>query len=123
MPEIIDDKSEHCIPFILSRLKEHRERSGKDGPPFFLGLNGVQGAGKTTLVGDAASICLLGFARTSRRGGERRYGKEMPQRGAERGRETGCEVSEQRVSNSIYASHSRSSDDLSTLLITSLATV
>ncbi|EME79825.1 uncharacterized protein MYCFIDRAFT_87978 [Pseudocercospora fijiensis CIRAD86] len=53
MPEIIDDKSEHCIPFILERLKllraEH-ERKGQDVAPFFLGLNGVQGAGKTTLV-------------------------------------------------------------------------
>jgi pantothenate kinase-related protein Tda10 len=47
--QIIDDKSEHCIPFLLERLKVHRE--GDDGGrPFFLGLNGVQGAGKTTLV-------------------------------------------------------------------------
>ncbi|EME44185.1 hypothetical protein DOTSEDRAFT_172266 [Dothistroma septosporum NZE10] len=53
MPEIIDDKSEHCVPFILQRLKEHRqhfESQGQRPPPFFLGLNGVQGAGKTTLV-------------------------------------------------------------------------
>ena len=53
MPEILDDKSEHCIPFILERLKQHREQyesKGETPPPFFLGLNGVQGAGKTTLV-------------------------------------------------------------------------
>ena len=53
MPEIVDDKSEHCIPFILERLKQHREHyesKGETPPPFFLGLNGVQGAGKTTLV-------------------------------------------------------------------------
>ncbi|USW54030.1 Putative P-loop containing nucleoside triphosphate hydrolase [Septoria linicola] len=53
MPEIIDDKSEHCIPFILERLKAHQEEyaaKGEKAPPFFLGLNGVQGAGKTTLV-------------------------------------------------------------------------
>jgi pantothenate kinase-related protein Tda10 len=53
MPEIIDDKSEHCIPFILERLKQRREQyesKGETPPPFFLGLNGVQGAGKTTLV-------------------------------------------------------------------------
>jgi pantothenate kinase-related protein Tda10 len=54
MPEFLDDKSEHVIPFIIERLKEHREKyeaNGETPPPFFLGLNGVQGAGKTTLVG------------------------------------------------------------------------
>lgn len=52
MPDFIDDKSEHCIPFLLERLKIHQERHAgrSDLPPFFLGLNGVQGAGKTTLV-------------------------------------------------------------------------
>jgi D-glycerate 3-kinase len=47
-PQIIDDKSPHCIPFILSRLGLHRAQSPEK--PFFIGLNGVQGAGKTTLV-------------------------------------------------------------------------
>lgn len=55
MPEIVDDKSAHCIPFILERLQSHQQRYASHGrepqPPFFLGLNGVQGAGKTTLVG------------------------------------------------------------------------
>ena len=54
MPAIVDDKSEHCIPFILERLKLHQEQyesRDQKPPPFFLGLNGVQGAGKTTLVG------------------------------------------------------------------------
>ncbi|KAK4554457.1 hypothetical protein LTR86_008311 [Recurvomyces mirabilis] len=53
MPEIVDDKSEHCIPFILFRIEQHRkqyEAKGDKPPPFFVGLNGVQGAGKTTLV-------------------------------------------------------------------------
>lgn len=54
MPEIFDDKSEHCIPFLLGRVKAHQARYGasdaKDAPPLFLGLNGVQGAGKTVLV-------------------------------------------------------------------------
>jgi pantothenate kinase-related protein Tda10 len=53
MPEIIDDKSEHCVPFIIDRIKEHRESfesKGAKPTPFFVGLNGVQGAGKTTLV-------------------------------------------------------------------------
>jgi D-glycerate 3-kinase len=52
MPKIIDDKSQYCIPFLLDRLAEHQARHGDDpnAPPFFLGLNGVQGAGKTVLV-------------------------------------------------------------------------
>jgi D-glycerate 3-kinase len=53
MPEIIDDKSEHCVPFIIDRIKVHRESfesKGEKPTPFFVGLNGVQGAGKTTLV-------------------------------------------------------------------------
>lgn len=52
MPEYHDDKSQHCIPFLLEHLKAHRARHGNnaDAPPFFLGLNGVQGAGKTVLV-------------------------------------------------------------------------
>ncbi|KAL2866893.1 TDA10 family protein [Aspergillus lucknowensis] len=53
MPEIFDDKSEHCIPFLLERLKVHQAQHGNNpanAPPFFLGLNGVQGAGKTVLV-------------------------------------------------------------------------
>lgn len=44
----VDDKSPHCIPFILSRL--HIHQSHAPDAPFFIGLNGVQGAGKTTLV-------------------------------------------------------------------------
>jgi pantothenate kinase-related protein Tda10 len=63
MPEIVDDKSQHCIPFLLERLRIHTERhASADGntPPFFLGLNGVQGAGKTVLV--SCSVLELGPA-------------------------------------------------------------
>ncbi|CBF79067.1 TDA10 family protein [Aspergillus nidulans FGSC A4] len=59
MPEIFDDKSQHCIPFLLQRLKAHQARHSNDPantPPFFLGLNGVQGAGKTVLVSTLNSI-------------------------------------------------------------------
>ena len=72
MAGIIDDKSEHCIPFILKRIEAHRgsyEKAGKDAaPPFFLGLNGVQGAGKTTLVSDFLSSNI----QSKKRRGERR---------------------------------------------------
>jgi pantothenate kinase-related protein Tda10 len=57
--EIVDDKSEHCIPFILDKIKAHRDyhkKEGTDAPPFFLGLNGIQGAGKTTLVSNSISF-------------------------------------------------------------------
>ncbi|KAI8633409.1 putative Uridine/cytidine kinase [Xylariaceae sp. FL1651] len=47
-PEIHDDKSPVCIPFILERLQQH-QASGSTRP-FIIGLNGVQGVGKTTLV-------------------------------------------------------------------------
>lgn len=52
MPEFIDDKSEHCIPFVIEQVQAHQKRHANDPnpPPFFLGLNGVQGAGKTVLV-------------------------------------------------------------------------
>lgn len=58
MPEIVDDKSQYCIPFLLERLKVHQARYKDDprAPPFFLGLNGVQGAGKTVLV---CGICFI----------------------------------------------------------------
>ncbi|OBT66083.1 hypothetical protein VE03_05171 [Pseudogymnoascus sp. 23342-1-I1] len=48
MAEIIDDKSIHCIPFILSRHALHAASS--PSTPFFIGINGVQGVGKSTLV-------------------------------------------------------------------------
>ena len=53
MHETLDNKSEHCILFILECLQRHQQKwAGKPKrPPFFLGLNGVQGAGKTVLVG------------------------------------------------------------------------
>ncbi len=46
--EIHDDKSPICIPFILERLQSHLKAGSTR--PFIIGLNGVQGVGKTTLV-------------------------------------------------------------------------
>ena len=43
----------HCIPFIIKNLHLHRLKyssSGKAAPPLFVGVNGMQGVGKTTLV-------------------------------------------------------------------------
>lgn len=43
----------HCIPFIMKNLHLHRLKyssSGRAAPPFFVGVNGMQGVGKTTLV-------------------------------------------------------------------------
>lgn len=50
---IVDDKSPICIPFILERLAQHR--TDCPAKPFIIGLNGVQGVGKTTLVRALAS--------------------------------------------------------------------
>jgi D-glycerate 3-kinase len=49
-PQIHDDKSPHCIPFILTHLHTYQKTSKNPNRPFIIGLNGVQGAGKTTLV-------------------------------------------------------------------------
>ena len=43
--QITDDKSPNVVPFILSHLQDHPKNT-----PFFIGLNGVQGAGKTVLT-------------------------------------------------------------------------
>jgi len=47
-PPIYDDKTQICVPFIVSHLKTHHAQN--PSRPFFIGLNGVQGAGKSTLV-------------------------------------------------------------------------
>ncbi|KAK4189288.1 putative kinase [Podospora australis] len=47
---ILDDKSPICIPFILSKVKEYQQQQQSGQRPFIIGLNGVQGVGKTTLV-------------------------------------------------------------------------
>ncbi|UKZ60058.1 uncharacterized protein TrAtP1_001345 [Trichoderma atroviride] len=52
-PPFTDDKSPICIPFILNRLKLHRQQqtsSSQPPPPLIIGLNGIQGVGKSTLV-------------------------------------------------------------------------
>ncbi|EGX92844.1 Uridine/cytidine kinase, putative [Cordyceps militaris CM01] len=51
----VDDKAPICVPFILEHLAAHRARHAKADaaattPPLVVGLNGIQGAGKTTLV-------------------------------------------------------------------------
>lgn len=47
---VVDDKSPICIPFILSQIEAHRTKNPHSTCPFVIGLNGVQGVGKTTLV-------------------------------------------------------------------------
>ncbi|KAL1843315.1 hypothetical protein VTJ49DRAFT_2132 [Mycothermus thermophilus] len=61
---IIDDKTPLCVPFILDRLaefdREHANITSFSPPrPFILGLNGVQGVGKTTLVRSLASTLQI----------------------------------------------------------------
>ena len=54
MAKIQDDKAQHVVPFVIELLEQHQQRhtsnTGQAIPPFFIGLNGVQGAGKTVLV-------------------------------------------------------------------------
>ncbi|KAL7963036.1 P-loop containing nucleoside triphosphate hydrolase protein [Trichoderma compactum] len=54
--QFIDDKSPICIPFILNRLQLHQQANSNSNsssnppPPLIIGLNGLQGVGKSTLV-------------------------------------------------------------------------
>jgi len=62
MPDIVDDKSSICIRFILNRIAAHQR---DHDTPFFLGLNGIQGAGKTTLVRSPSSSRLSAYETSS----------------------------------------------------------
>ncbi|KAI4183335.1 MAG: hypothetical protein L6R41_005447 [Letrouitia leprolyta] len=56
MPEQSDEKLQACISFIIEQIKRRDlHLSDKGAPPFFLGVNGVQGIGKTSLVSAIAS--------------------------------------------------------------------
>lgn len=50
----IDDKASICIPFILTHLESHRSTAPSPSRPLIVGLNGMQGVGKTTLVAQLA---------------------------------------------------------------------
>ncbi|KAF4126823.1 D-glycerate 3-kinase [Geosmithia morbida] len=50
MTTFVDDKTPICVPFILEHVKAHQQSSSDGHRPFIIGLNGIQGAGKTTLV-------------------------------------------------------------------------
>lgn len=58
---IVDDKSKYCIPFIIDCLRLHQQKwtAKETRPVFFLGLSGVQGAGKSSLV-SVIPISFLG---------------------------------------------------------------
>ncbi|KAI4103599.1 MAG: hypothetical protein L6R37_003745 [Teloschistes peruensis] len=55
MADAASEKLEICISFIREQLKIHKQKCGNDvTEPFFLGMNGVQGIGKTYLVSSIA---------------------------------------------------------------------
>ena len=55
MSQFFDDKPDHCVTFILDQISSQNARNSAEGikAPYvlFVGLNGLQGVGKTTLVG------------------------------------------------------------------------
>lgn len=72
MSFVVDDKSAYCMPFLQRCLNVHlhaAEATAELAAPLFVGLQGIQGAGKTTLVGVLRSLCCIemiaAFARFS----------------------------------------------------------
>lgn len=61
MASVGDDRLSHAIPFILDRLDHYRR--GFVGitvpPPLILGLNGIQGCGKSTVVSISPGVFNL----------------------------------------------------------------
>jgi D-glycerate 3-kinase len=55
-PVIVDDRTPFCVPFILEHLRRHQVQV--PDRPFIVGLNGIQGAGKTTLVSALAKALV-----------------------------------------------------------------
>ena len=49
MSEIVDDKSDCCILFILDCISK-KSSNNIHQSPVFIGVNGAQGSGKSTLV-------------------------------------------------------------------------
>ena len=49
MSEVVDDKSERCILFILDCISKKLSDNTSQSP-IIIGVNGVQGSGKSTLV-------------------------------------------------------------------------
>ncbi|KAI4087406.1 MAG: hypothetical protein LQ344_006796 [Seirophora lacunosa] len=57
MPDASNDKLQTCISFIVQQLQLRDLHSNSKGSsPFFLGINGVQGIGKTSLVSAIADL-------------------------------------------------------------------
>ncbi|KAI1922903.1 hypothetical protein LOZ58_003002 [Ophidiomyces ophidiicola] len=58
MQHIGDEASTPCIAFVLEKLKFHlaQHANHANPPPFILGLNGVQGAGKTYLANSLSKL-------------------------------------------------------------------
>lgn len=51
MSDASNDKLQTCVSFIVQQLQRRDLHSNcKGSSPFFLGINGVQGIGKTSLV-------------------------------------------------------------------------
>ncbi|KAL8900480.1 MAG: hypothetical protein Q9207_005681 [Kuettlingeria erythrocarpa] len=57
MVEALENKLQLCVTFIVEQLELRNHHIGnKRPPPFFLGINGVQGIGKSFLVSEIASL-------------------------------------------------------------------
>lgn len=50
MTDVLEDKTQHCLQFILGQLRKRQPGGLGSTPVFVVGINGAQGVGKTTLV-------------------------------------------------------------------------
>lgn len=60
MSDASNDKLQTCVSFIVQQLQRRDLHSNSKGSsPFFLGINGVQGIGKTSLVSPLSILMVI----------------------------------------------------------------
>ena len=58
MSGVVDDKSDYCLPFILDCISK-KPSDDTYQSPIFIGVNGAQGSGKSTLVSPTGHLSAM----------------------------------------------------------------